>query len=135
MFIDTSAVVAILTEEPEAAEFLDRMARAPVRLTSALVILETVMRLSTKLAIDPMRVEPLVERFMQEAGIDLAPMDANAARFAVKAFADYGKGRGHPAQLNLADCLSYGCAKAQGVPLLYKGDDFARTDLAGWGRK
>jgi len=57
-------------------------------------------------------------------------MDADAARFAVKAFADYGKGRGHPAQLNLADCLSYGCAKAQGVPLLYEGDDFARTDLA-----
>ena len=130
MFIDTSAVVAILTEEPEAAELLERMAGAPVRLTSALVILEAVMRLSTKLAADPMTVEPLVERFMQEAGIDLAPMDASAARFAVKAFADYGKGRGHPAQLNLADCLSYGCAKAQGVPLLYKGQDFARTDLA-----
>ena len=130
MFIDTSAVVAILTEEPEAAELLERMAGAPVRLTSALVILEAVMRLSTKLAADPMTVEPLVERFMQEAGIDLAPMDASAARFAVKAFADYGKGRGHPAQLNLADCLSYGCARAQGVPLLYKGQDFARTDLA-----
>jgi len=95
VFIDTSAVVAILAEEPDTAELLDRMAGAPARLTSALVI-----------------------------------PDANAARFAVKAFADCGKGRGHPAQLNLADCLSYGCAKAQGVPLLYKGDDFARTDLA-----
>jgi len=130
VFIDTSAVVAILAEEPDTAELLDRMAGAPARLTSALVIPEAVMRLSTKLAIDSLMIEPLVERFMREAGIDLAPMDANAARFAVKAFADCGKGRGHPAQLNLADCLSYGCAKAQGVPLLYKGDDFARTDLA-----
>lgn len=123
-------MVAILTEEPGAADLLDRLTDAPVRLTSALVILEAVMRLSSKLAIDPLLVEPLIERFMREAGIDLAPMDASAARFAVKAFADYGKGRGHPAQLNLADCLSYGCAKAQGVPLLYKGEDFARTDLA-----
>jgi ribonuclease VapC len=130
VFIDTSAVVATLTEEPDAAELLERMAGAPVRLTSALVILEAVMRLSTKLAADPVMVEALVERFMHEAGIDLAPMDANAARFAVKAFADYGKGRRYPAQLNLADCLSYGCAKALGVPLLYKGQDFARTDLA-----
>jgi ribonuclease VapC len=57
-------------------------------------------------------------------------MDGLTARLAVKAFADYGKGRGHPAQLNLADCLSYACARAQGVPLLYKGRDFSHTDLA-----
>jgi ribonuclease VapC len=56
-------------------------------------------------------------------------MDAMTASLAVQAFADYGKGRGHLAQLNLADCLSYACAKAQGVPLLYKGNDFADTDL------
>jgi len=56
-------------------------------------------------------------------------MDAKTASLAVQAFADYGKGRGHPAQLNLADCLSYACAKAQGIPLLYKGKDFAHTDL------
>jgi ribonuclease VapC len=49
---------------------------------------------------------------------------------AIDAFARYGKGRGHPAQLNIADCLSYACAKKLGVPLLYKGNDFARTDLA-----
>ena len=131
MFVDTSAVVAILCEEPDAAELLDRLAAAPRRLTSALVIVEASMRLSPKLAIDPVAVEALIARFMHEAAIVLAPLDARAAGFAVRAFSQYGKGRGHPAQLNLADCLSYGCAKAQGVPLLYKGDDFARTDLAG----
>lgn len=51
-------------------------------------------------------------------------------RLAVQAFSDYGKGRGHPAQLNLADCLSYACAKNRKMPLLYKGNDFAHTDLA-----
>jgi ribonuclease VapC len=130
MFIDTSAVVAILTEEPDAADLLERLAAAPTRFTSALVILEASMRLSTMLAISPVAVETLIGRFMREANIELAPLDASAANLAVKAFADYGKGRGHPAQLNLADCLSHGCAKALGVPLLYKGDDFARTDLA-----
>jgi ribonuclease VapC len=68
-------------------------------------------------------------RNASESTIKLAPMDAATASLAVKAFADYGKGRGHPAQLNLADCLSYACAKAQGVPLLYKGKDVSHTDL------
>jgi ribonuclease VapC len=131
MFIDTSAVVAILCEEPEAPALLDRLSAAPVRLISALVILEASMRLSAKLAADPLEVERAIKSFMREAQIDLAPIDSRAASFAVKAFADYGKGRGRPAQLNLADCLSYGCAKAQGASLLYKGDDFARTDMAG----
>jgi len=67
---------------------------------------------------------------MDGAMITSAPMDAVPAGPAVKAFADYEKGRRHPAQLNLADCLSYACAKARGVPLLYKGGDFAHADLA-----
>jgi ribonuclease VapC len=66
---------------------------------------------------------------MDEARITLAPLDARTASLAIKAFADYGKGSGHPAQLNLADCLSYACAKAQSIPLLYKGKDFSHTDL------
>ncbi|TGT30555.1 type II toxin-antitoxin system VapC family toxin, partial [Mesorhizobium sp. M4B.F.Ca.ET.169.01.1.1] len=52
------------------------------------------------------------------------------AKLAIQAFADYGKGRGHPAQLNLADCLSYASAKSRGMSLLYKGNDFSHTDLA-----
>ncbi len=129
MFMDTSALVAILAGEADAPALLERLEAAPVRLTSALVILEGAMRLSTKLAADPVAVGRLIERFLEEAKITLAPMNGDAARLAIQAFADYGKGRGHPAQLNLADCLSYACAKAQGAPLLYKDQDFARTDL------
>ncbi|MDD2795591.1 type II toxin-antitoxin system VapC family toxin, partial [Acidocella sp.] len=70
-----------------------------------------------------------IQELLIEAGVTLVPMDARTASLAVRAFADYGTGRGHPAQLNLADCLSYACAKVQGIPLLYKGKDFSRTDL------
>ncbi|PKA40262.1 type II toxin-antitoxin system VapC family toxin [Rhizobium sullae] len=69
--------------------------------------------------------------FPSEARIELVPMDERTASLAIKAIADYGRGRGHPAQLNPADCFSYACAKALGISLLYKGRDFAKTDLAG----
>jgi len=129
MFIDTSVIVAILSMERDATDFANRIKTATC-CTSALVILESVMRLSTKLRIDPIKVEALVHRLLDEGEITLAPMDAATAGLAVQAFADYGKGRGHPAQLNLADCLSYACAKSLGIPLLYKGNDFCYTDLA-----
>jgi ribonuclease VapC len=128
MFIDTSVIVAILSKEPDATEFANKIEAAQC-CTSALVILEAAMILSTKLGIDPVAVEHRIQDLMDEARITIAPMDARTASLAIKAFADYGKGRGHPAQLNLADCLSYACAKAQSIPLLYKGKDFSRTDL------
>jgi ribonuclease VapC len=93
------------------------------------VVVEAAMRLSSKLGINPVEVDKYIQALLDEAGITFVPMDAKTASLAVQAFADYGKGRGHPAQLNLADCLSYACAKALGVPLLYKGKDFAHTDL------
>jgi len=128
MFIDTSVIVAILAKEPDANEFANKIETAECY-TSALVILEAAMRLSTKLAIDPIQVEQRITALMDEASVTLAPMDAKTASLAVKAFADYGKGRRHPAQLNLADCQSYACAKAQNIPLLCKGKDFSYTDL------
>jgi len=130
MFVDTSVVVAILSEEADASEFADRIEQAPTRLTSALVILEAAIRLSTKLATEPMEVEATINAFLQEAEIEIMPIDGGTAKLAVQAFSDYGKGRGHPAQFNLADCLSYACARSRGVPLLYKGKDFSYTDLA-----
>jgi len=128
LFIDTSVVVAILSNEPDATEFANRMEVAAC-VTSALVILEAAMRLSTKLRLDPVVVEGRIQAFLKEAGIAVVPMDGVMGRVAVKAFADYGKGRGHPAQMNLADCFSYACAKVLRVPLLYKGRNFSRTDL------
>jgi ribonuclease VapC len=130
MFIDTSAIVAILCSEDDASELAERIEAAPLRVTSALVFLEATMRLSTKLSISPLVVEKRIQAFLAEADVSFAPMDERTAALAVQAFTDYGKGRGHPAQLNLADCLSYACTKAQDVPLLYKGKDFSHTDLA-----
>ena len=128
MFIYTSVIVAILSKEPDATEFANKIEAASC-CTSALVILEAAMRLSTKLRIDPVAVEQRIQALLDAANITLAPMDARTASLAVKAYADYGKGRGHPAQLNLADCLSFACAKAQNMPLLFKGKDFSHTDL------
>jgi ribonuclease VapC len=129
MFIDTSVIVAILSKEPDATDLANKIQAAGPCRTSALVMLEAAMRLSTKLAIDPVEVDKRIQAFMAEAGITFVPMNERTASLAVQAFADYGKGRGHPAQLNLADCLSYACAKAEGIALLYKGNDFAHTDL------
>lgn len=130
MFVDTSVVVAILSAEDDATYWSERIESAEVPVTSALVILEAAMRLSTKLNVWPTDAEATIAAFLREAEIDAVPIDGGDAKMAVQAFADYGKGRGHPAQLDLADCLSYACAKNRGISLLYKGDDFSRTDMA-----
>jgi ribonuclease VapC len=130
MFVDTSAVIAIICDEPEADDLILKMQAANYRCTSPLVVLEATMRLTSKLSIDPLQSEQLVERLLSRSRTAVIPIEEADGRLAVQAFRDFGKGRGHPAQLNLADCLSYACAKNRGFPLLYKGDDFARTDLA-----
>ncbi len=88
------------------------------------------MRLSSLLGVTPEAAERSISRLMSEANIDFVAIDQEISRLAVGAFARYGKGRGHKAQLNLADCLSYACAQNLGVPLLFKGNDFSETDIA-----
>ncbi len=87
------------------------------------------MVLASRLGVEPLDAFEHVNNLIASGDVDVQPLEARHARIAVQAFATYGKGRGHPAQLNLADCLSYACAKASGVPMLYKGDDFRQTDL------
>jgi ribonuclease VapC len=127
MFIDTSAIVALLAGEPEAARYAGLIGQAETPLTSGLVVLEAAMRLSSMLDLDPVLVEARIQIFLDEAAITV--VDGETATAAVAAFATYGKGRGHPAQLNLADCMSYACARTHGVPLLFKGNDFSKTDI------
>ncbi|MFH1558058.1 MAG: type II toxin-antitoxin system VapC family toxin [Pseudomonadota bacterium] len=129
MFVDTSVIVAILADEPDAAVFATKLADAPRRYTSGLVILEAAMRLSTLLKVDPVDVEVRIQQVLEEARISVIPINGSIAKRAVAAFAIFGKGRGHPAQLNLADCMSYACARAYRVPLLFKGNDFSQTDI------
>jgi len=129
VFVDTSVIVAIFSKEEDAEQWISRIEAAENLCTSALVVLETAMRLSTKLDEDPITIEQGLSAFFKEAKIKVIPIDESDGELAIRAFRDYGKGRGHPAQLNLADCLSYACAKNRGLSLLYKGDDFARTDI------
>ncbi len=130
MFIDTSAIVAILTGEADAAKLADAIAAAQARYTSPVVRLEATMVMATRLNVAPSKAQTLFEAFREEATVVEVPLDARIGALAVECFETYGKGR-HPAQLNLADCLSYACAKALGAPLLYKGEDFAKTDVNG----
>lgn len=129
MFIDTSAIVALLAGEPDAARYAGLIDRAGMPLTSGLVVLEAAMRLSSMLDLDPILVETRIRVLLDDAGITVVPIDGETATAAVAAFAAYGKGRGHPAQLNLADCLSYAYARTHSVPLLFKGNDFSTTDI------
>ncbi len=130
MFVDTSVFVAILCKEEDAAVFSHKLAAAPVRYSSPLVRLEACMVLATRLARDPVDVQADIDEFLALANIDLVPVTDAMGREAVAAFSRFGKGRGSPAQLNLADCMSYACARNLAVPILFKGRDFSHTDLA-----
>lgn len=129
MFVDTSVVVALLAGEPDADIFAEKIAAANYPITSGLVMLESAMRLSSLLDLDPVYVDERIRALLEEAGIAVVSIDGATARIAVGAFATYGKGHGHPAQLNLADCMSYACARFHLVPLLFKGNDFSKTDI------
>lgn len=129
MFVDSSVFVAILTNEPDAREFAEAIEAAERRTTCGVARLETAMVISTRLDIAPADADAAFDRLLDEGGISVVPITDAIARDAVAAFATYGKGRGHPASLNLGDCLIYASAKAHQEPLLYKGADFARTDI------
>lgn len=134
MFLDTSAVVAVLAGESEAHVFLDLIAKAGRTITSPHVRLESCIILARNLGLEVDVAEQLFDGFLVEAQIEVVPITDALGRKAVEAFARFGKGRGHPAQLNFGDCLSYACAMAHDTPILFKGDDFARTDLRAAGR-
>ena len=128
MFVDTSSIVAILTEEPEADELALRLSKAARRYTSPVVRLEASVVLATRLDIAPTAAQSLFDDFVQTADVSVVHLSDSIGRLAVEAFESFGKER-HPARLNIADCLSYACAKSYRVPLLYKGSDFSQTDI------
>jgi ribonuclease VapC len=127
MVIDTSAVIAIFLGELEADRFDAAIAAATIRLLPATCLLEARMVLVARR--DERSVNDL-DLWLLKAGVDIIPVDADMVDFATQAWLVFGKGR-HPAGLNFADCLSYALAKRSGEPLLFKGDDFAKTDLRG----
>lgn len=125
MIIDTSALLAILQREPEREAFLARIETAAIRVISAASAIEASMVVLSRNGEDGLRI---LEALLRDLRIEQAPLAAEHVSFAVDAFRRFGKGR-HPAGLNFGDCLSYALAKATGEPLLFKGDDFSRTDI------
>ena len=124
--VDSSALVAVLRREPEADEFLRIIASADGCLLSSVSLLETSMVLAGRTgdAASWANLDALIAR----AAVQVVAQDASLAKLARDAFLRYGKGR-HAAALNLGDCASYAVAKGNSLPLLFKGDDFAQTDL------
>ena len=128
MFIDASALTAILTDESDARELLARMQRSSRRITSPLATWESTIAVARRLRLDIARAAEVVEQFLALAAVEIKEVPADARFIALDAFIRFGKGR-HPAALNFGDCFTYACARQAQAPLLYKGDGFARTDI------
>ncbi len=128
MFVDTSVIVAILLDESDGRALSAKLEAGTGCLTSSAVRLETCMVLAGRRDVSPLRAQHYFDGLASQMGLIEIPIDERIGRLAVDCFERYGKGR-HPAQLNFGDCLSYACARAHRASLLYKGDDFAQTDV------
>jgi ribonuclease VapC len=125
MVIDTSALFAILVGEDERDRFEDLILRSPTAVISVVSIVETVIALTRKqLNIGASDIDGVLSTL----GIAVRPVDINQGLLARQAFLQYGRGR-HPARLNFGDCFPYAFAKIRGDTLLFKGEDFSKTDL------
>ena len=126
MILDTSAIVAVIEDEPEADQFLALMLDAPrVRMSASTYV-------DTGVVIDS-RNDPVLSRsldtLLEELGVTIEPVTTEQAVIARRAYQDFGKGRSHPAQLNFGDCFAYALAVTTGDSLLFKGEDFTHTDI------
>ncbi len=127
MIIDSSAFIAILRAESDAHAYAGAIADAPVRRVSAVNFVEAAVVIDASR--DPIATRRFDE-FIREAGISIEPVTEAQAQIAREAYRDFGKGSGHKARLNFGDCFAYALAKTMGEPLLFKGSDFAQTDVA-----
>ncbi|WP_375401937.1 type II toxin-antitoxin system VapC family toxin [uncultured Sphingomonas sp.] len=130
LFVDASALVAIIAEEEDRDDLLDRLAREREVLWSAMSCWETVSGLRHSRKFDAPVARREAEQAARDLELRLVPVGAAELRVALDAYERYGKGSGHSAKLNMGDCFAYACAKANNARLLYKGDDFTHTDLA-----
>ncbi len=128
MFVDASAIVAILTGEPEAPAFADLLDGAPIPTTSPIAMSRHRRRLP-QAARERRGGGGRRSRVSRDRAIEIVPTTTADAETALDAHSRYGKGRGHPAQLNLGDCFAYAVARRHGVALLFKGEDFDKTDI------
>jgi ribonuclease VapC len=126
MVVDTSALLAVLQDEPERRSFNEAIEAADSAALSVASFVEASIVIEARHGADGLRA---LDRFVERAGIVVAAVDLEQAKLARDAFSRFGKGR-HAAALNFGDCFSYALARVLGEPLLFKGEDFARTDVA-----
>jgi ribonuclease VapC len=129
MFVDASAVIAILSGEEDGDILAGKLDRADMALISPLAIYETAVGLARKRQCPIDEAQALVDFFVVESGAKVVEISEAVGRVAVEAFSRFGKGR-HRADLNMGDCFAYACARVHDVPLLFKGNDFIHTDIA-----
>lgn len=122
--VDTSAIVACLTKEPERPAFMGTLVLAERRVLSSVNLLEARIVLTGSKGLP----RDWLEEFLANERIDVVPFDEPLSNLAFEAYCRFGKGR-HPAKLNMGDCAAYALAKSRGWPLLFKGDDFTQTDV------
>ena len=126
MVIDSSALLAILQDEPERRAMIEAIEGADRRCLSVVNLVEASIVLETRRGPDAAR---LLDTLVERAGIEVVGVDLEQGALARRAFARYGKGR-HSAGLNFGDCFAYALAQALGDSLLFKGNDFNKTDVA-----
>jgi ribonuclease VapC len=123
---DTSALIAILRREPEADNFLRIIIRSDLCLVLSVSVMEVSLVLGGRKGDDTSWLG--LDQLIARAGIEVVPQDRLLAEIAREAFLRFGKGR-HPARLNMGDCAAYALARSRGLPLLFKGADFSKTDI------
>lgn len=125
MIVDTSAILAVLHDEPERPQFTEAIEASDECLMSTASFVEASLVLEATRGYEGLRD---IDLLLAKAGVEFVSVDLEQAQIARKAFRDFGKGR-HPAKLNFGDCFSYALAIATNSPLLFKGNDFSRTDV------
>lgn len=126
MVLDSSALVAIHLREPGFEKLLQKIENAPVVAVGVPTLLESLIVLSSRLGYD---ARVMVSGFLKRVDAEIVPFTDEHLDAAMEAFLRFGRGR-HPVGLNFGDCMTYATAGVSGFPLLYTGDDFARTDIA-----
>lgn len=129
LFVDASAMVSILAPEPDHAVFEAQIAQASGLLFSSIAAWETVTTLCRGFRAPEVLARKRLDSFLRTFNFQIVAIGEREGQMAMDAYSLYGKGR-HPAKLNMGDCFAYACTKANNARLLYKGDDFAKTDLA-----
>ena len=128
MHVDASALTAMLAGEDDAAALLARLQAHPSRKTTPLAVWETTLAVARILGLDVPQAEGAIEDFLAMMDIAVVDVPAAARSGAIRAYDRFGKSR-HRAALNFGDCFAYACARLDGEPLLYKGNDFPHTDI------